>query len=98
MGARVTFYANKRWGYGRTRQLLSRFRCIVRSHDFGKPNEGVRHCSHACGGMTMISFEQAADDLREAFAEALPYLHESAVEEASEALQQFDDAVRRGAR
>lgn len=47
-----TFYANKRWGYGRTLQLLRRFRCVVRGHDFGRFNEGIRHCSRGCGGMT----------------------------------------------
>lgn len=47
-----TFYANKRIGHGRTAQLLIRFRCVVRGHDFGRFNEGVRVCQNRCGGCT----------------------------------------------
>jgi hypothetical protein len=47
-----TFYANKRWGHGRSIQLLRRLRCIIRGHDFGRYNEGIRRCGNDCGGLT----------------------------------------------
>jgi hypothetical protein len=47
-----TFYANKRWGHGRTRQLLRRLGCIVGGHAFGSFSEGVRRCGRGCGGLT----------------------------------------------
>lgn len=47
-----TFYANKRWRCGRTLQLGRRFRCILRGHEFGRFNDGVRRCSRECGGLT----------------------------------------------
>lgn len=49
-----TMWADKKWGAGRTRQLLQRFLCSQRGHNagpWGDREEGVRmrRCIDGCG-------------------------------------------------
>lgn len=48
---RAPFYANKRWGHGRVKQLLVRMWCRIRGHLWKAPRGDIQHCQRLCGGM-----------------------------------------------
>lgn len=51
----MTFYADKRWGHGRLRQLRTRLACGIFGHDFEEPAvESVQRCRNGCGGMRRV--------------------------------------------
>lgn len=43
------FYARKRWGRGRLRQLAALAYCRMIDHDWGRPSEGHQCCRRGCG-------------------------------------------------